>query len=919
MNKLFTFLATLLPILGISQSSIEAQLYDIGKKGNSEMKNLRISENQLFFTGKEFWHSNFARYNFDTKKFTTFNTDQDNSRLNNENIPYSIIKDEIFYVFEENNYVVIKKGLKNGTVETFFETPTRISNFKQFGKDKFIFSTVHYKTQGSTFERLWISDGTKEGTKNIFETEPSYSNINFIDNIEDRFYFVSTNKTYSVNSKTNEIKEYFSYLYNPLFIFKNKIHYFKYNYQTNEQDLYVINGENSSEKVATLSNDNIGNDIRYHIVGDNVYIYTNINSTFYVDSFLYEYNSQKQTIKKIFEKPVREIQNIFDYNGEFYFSTYTEDSKYFNYKIEGDKIIEMHYLTKDNIIYNPIIYDDKLFIANNGKISYYNFLAKELTDLNNEYYQAIYYTYFKNPFIYNNELYFVSSDELNGEELFKYNKDKNTKDIVFNYNSSEGSSPNNFSKIGDNILFFANGNILHQHNPKSKQFEVLFDENNNFIKSTGAHNKAQRISDKSIAFVTDSLELGLSDGTKQGTFIYQKRSSNENYLQTHFSNLIPFKNKIIFTGTTKYKGDEPWITDGTREGTFMLKDIYDGYESSSPSLHQGGYTILKDKLYFTANPTGIYTTSIIETDGTKEGTKEIYNTTGYGNNLEVYDNFQEKLVIVSDNYGQLFDPDTKNITDLQIEDKNFQAPFVWNNRIYFRHSYKGYHYIDENLEHYFLKDMGNNILHPILQVGNDLYLKDFISDYSYNIYKLTQNNELEKYDEYITYIKTLKNKLYYLNYFDSDQTEIQLNIINEKGHQKYKINFEDKLENHIYTGDFEIIDNKLYLSKTNKLYGEELYIIDLPKDLLSSNEINQQINIKSYYTIYPNPSSDYFKIRAKNNDNLSIIIFDISGKKIKTVNVKTESEIKINHLPKGIYIIHIDNGKQKENKKLIIQ
>lgn len=923
MNKIFTLFPTLLSIFSFSQSTVEAQLFDIGKKGNSEMKNLKVSENQLFFTGKEFFYTNFARYNFDANKFVTFNTNKVNYNLESENIAYAIVKNEVFYVVKENNYVEIKKGLENGTVETFFETPTRISNFKQFGKDKFIFTSAHYKTSNSIFERLWISDGTKDGTKNIFESESTYSNINFIDKVGDKFYFSSGNKTYSLDFNTHEIKEFFTSLYNPLIVFKNKIHYFNYNYQTKEQELYIINDANSSEKVASLSNDNIGNNFKYHVVGDNVYIYTNINSTFYVDSFLYEYNSQKQTIKKIFDKPVREVENIFDYNGVFYFSTYTEDSKYFNYKIEDDAVLEMNYFIKDNAIYNPIVFEDKLFMANNGKISYYNFLTKELTYVNNENYQTIYYTYFKNPFIYNNELYFVSSDELNDEELFKYNKDKNTKEVVFNYNSSQGSSPYGFSKIKNNVLFFANENILHQYNSENKKFEVIFDENDNFIKSVGSFNKVEKINDKSIAFVTDSLELGISDGTKQGTFIYQKRGSNENYLMTN-TTFIPFNNKIVFTGTTKYKGEEPWVTDGTREGTYMLKDVYDGYESSSPSLYPNGYTILNKKLYFSANTIGVYSTSIFETDGTKEGTKEIlkFNNSYYSNNLRIYGNFDNRLIVKLDKEFYLLNINNLEKTKLTTG-YSPEYFFEYNNKLYCS-EYNDLYYFDNNYNAVKIKSEQSINLKPLTIINNEQYLYSKTNGY---VYKLKDDKITEITNDYLSIREELEkfkivdeNIFYITNSVDNYYSSI-LKRINKDGVSSYKINFENEDEEYLadhYIIDYKIVNGKIYMDKVNKKYGSELYIIDLPTEILSNEEI-KTINIKNNFTLYPNPSSDYFKVRTKNNDNLSITIFDINGTKIKNVNVKSESEIKINNLPKGIYIIHIDNGIQKENKKLIIK
>lgn len=79
--------------------------------------------------------------------------------------------------------------------------------------------------------------------------------------------------------------------------------------------------------------------------------------------------------------------------------------------------------------------------------------------------------------------------------------------------------------------------------------------------------------------------------------------------------LVRCGNKAIFRGRTPDQGVEPWITDGTNEGTFALGDLNEGSGLSNPTLVTG----LGGRLIFSArtNPTG---TELWSTDGTPEGT-----------------------------------------------------------------------------------------------------------------------------------------------------------------------------------------------------------------------------------------------------------------------------------------------------------
>jgi ELWxxDGT repeat protein len=91
---------------------------------------------------------------------------------------------------------------------------------------------------------------------------------------------------------------------------------------------------------------------------------------------------------------------------------------------------------------------------------------------------------------------------------------------------------------------------------------------------------------------------------------------------SNISSVTAFGDKMLFSGD----GGELWLSDGTAEGTHVLKELFPETQGSQP----GNFVSLKGKLYFTAT-TLEYGTEVFSTDGTPGGTtllKEINTNTG---------------------------------------------------------------------------------------------------------------------------------------------------------------------------------------------------------------------------------------------------------------------------------------------------
>ncbi len=92
------------------------------------------------------------------------------------------------------------------------------------------------------------------------------------------------------------------------------------------------------------------------------------------------------------------------------------------------------------------------------------------------------------------------------------------------------------------------------------------------------------------------------------------RPFDSNYPAARFA---PLGNRLLFVGTDS-QGIEPWVTDGTPEGTHRVLDVQPGTGSSNPSaLVSAG-----SRVFFNADD-GTHGRELWESDGTPEGTRMV--------------------------------------------------------------------------------------------------------------------------------------------------------------------------------------------------------------------------------------------------------------------------------------------------------
>ena len=184
----------------------------------------------------------------------------------------------------------------------------------------------------------------------------------------------------------------------------------------------------------------------------------------------------------------------------------------------------------------------------------------------------------------NGVLYFAATDPINGRELWKSDGTPEGTGLVADLDpGTAGSDPASLTNV-DGTLYFA---------------------------ATGANFTGR--------------ELWKSDGTAGGTVLIKE--TNPDPRGSYLANLIAVNGVLYFTFIDNVIGEELWRSDGTPEGTGPVKDIYPGLYTQFPSASSASPFDLinvNGTLYFAATDP-INGRELWKSDGTAEGTLLVRN------------------------------------------------------------------------------------------------------------------------------------------------------------------------------------------------------------------------------------------------------------------------------------------------------
>lgn len=214
-------------------------------------------------------------------------------------------------------------------------------------------------------------------------------------------------------------------------------------------------------------------------------------------------------------------------------------------------------------------------------------------------------------------LFFAGSNAESGAELWRTDgTDEGTRLVADLWPGSTGSDPQPIGEIDGKLLFLARTPHLGRELwACDGGVPVLVKDIN---ATTGGSYPARVFGDgTNIYFSTSPIDLWKTDGTESNTFLLKRLNDKSDGL--FYQDLLICEghmlgSRLLFSANTPTNGTELWRSDGTVDGTVLVKDINPGIGSSEPRA----FTLLGNRLYYAA--TNIDGTELWSTDGTDAGT-----------------------------------------------------------------------------------------------------------------------------------------------------------------------------------------------------------------------------------------------------------------------------------------------------------
>lgn len=210
----------------------------------------------------------------------------------------------------------------------------------------------------------------------------------------------------------------------------------------------------------------------------------------------------------------------------------------------------------------------------------------------------------------NNKVYF-SAKEIFEDELELWQTDGTVSGTIelINIGAGYDSAPQNIVSLGDNIIFSAftieEGRELWISDGTPTGTTLLKDINNSPLPSlpnnTGIKTSSILSMDDYALFAAsdgvNDTELWITDGTTNGTTILKNINSE---LSSNPGKFVKIGDKAYFQATSQNEGTELWVSDGTENGTLLISDtINPGINGSNPQ----DMIAVDNDLVFTATST----------------------------------------------------------------------------------------------------------------------------------------------------------------------------------------------------------------------------------------------------------------------------------------------------------------------------
>lgn len=293
---------------------------------------------------------------------------------------------------------------------------------------------------------------------------------------------------------------------------------------------------------------------------------------------------------------------------------------------------------------------------------------------------------------------------------------------------------------------------------------------------------------------------------------------------------------FLFYANSTSMGREPWFSDGTEQGTIMLKDIQPGIGNSDFPTY---FVRVGNEIFFVAKHLGSFNMSLWKTDGTVNGTIQVkdlgtYNISGGGGNISAMPmaEFNGALYFSFDGgYGvELWKSDGTSNGTAQLKDINENIA-QGSNPI-------GYTVYNNNL--YFFANNGIN--------GNELWKSDGTGDGT-SIVKDLYLNSLSSFGQGIPSLFVFKNKLYFGAQGGHDEgVELYVTDGTANGTVLFK-DINTNIEGSSYPAYVDATNDYFIFRATTANEGSETWVSD---GTLNGTKLLSDISVGTLST-YPSP------------------------------------------------------------------
>ena len=451
---------------------------------------------------------------------------------------------------------------------------------------------------------------------------------------------------------------------------------------------------------------------------------------------------------------------------------------------------------------------------------------------------------------FNDKLYFSADDGENGRELWVSDgTDEGTELLVdispgnSDYGYVNGSNPSNLTEFNGKLYFSAddgeNGSELWVSDGTEAGTELLVDirpsdSNYGYSSYPGGFTEFNGKLYFSADDGENGSELWVSDGTADGTeLLVDLRPGSSDYSDfgygSYAGNFTEFNGKLYFTANDGENGNEPWVSDGTAEGTELLVDLRPGKSDYgyNYSSYAENFTVFNDKLYFTADDSE-NGRELWVSDGTAKGTQLLvdvnpgrsYSSSPYSSFPYELTEFNDKLYFTADdgeNGRELWVSDgTAEGTELLVDIRPGSSDYDYN------YSSRAENFTEFNGKLYFSANDGEN--------GRELWVSDGTAEGTELLVDIRPESSDYGYSSDPDGFTVFNDKLYFSANDGKNGNELwvsdgtaggtQVLIDINPGNNGYGHNFGS------YVDNLTEFNDKLYFSADVRGNGRELWVSD---------------------------------------------------------------------------------------------